>query len=255
MSGKAFLVPVSLLLLALTVSAAGPAGPAAEEGKAFRFSVMGDNRPRGEGGDVVTQPAEFHQAIREANLLRPDLVLVVGDLIMGYTGDEDLIRREWDAFDEAVRGFTAPVRLVPGNHDIWDRQSKEIYRERYGPPYYSFLHEGCRFIVLDSEDLVQRDRIAGEQLEWLEAELAKKARRTFVFLHKPFWRYDEGSSNWNEDVHPLLKAAGVTAVFAGHWHYYEKSNTRDGVAYYIGIDGKVYGREIRRGDETVRMGE
>jgi len=232
-SSKAMAVSFILLLLVPVVSAAGTAVPAAKEGKAFRFSVMGDNRPRGEGGDVVTQPAEFLQTIREVNLLRPDLAVVVGDLIMGYTGDKELIRKEWDAFDEAVRGFTMPVRLVPGNHDIWDRQSKEIYRKRYGPSYYSFQHEGCRFIVLDSEDIVHRDRITGAQLEWLEAELAKKARQTFVFLHKPFWRYDEGGSNWNEDVHPLLTAAGVTAVFAGHWHYYEKSRTRDGVAYYV----------------------
>jgi outer membrane protein assembly factor BamB len=32
-------------------------------------------------------------------------------------------------------------------------------------------------------------------------------------------------------------------------------NVIDGVAYYVGIDGKVYGRDIRRGDEIVRMGE
>ena len=32
-------------------------------------------------------------------------------------------------------------------------------------------------------------------------------------------------------------------------------NVIDGVAYYVGIDGKIYGRDIHHGDEVFRMGE
>lgn len=220
------LVSVALLLLA-------PGSRAQDaEGKAFRFSVMGDNRPRSME-DLITPPAEFLQAIREVNLIRPDLSLILGDMIMGYTGDEDLVQRRWDAFDQAVERFEVPVKLVVGNHDVWDAMSLRIYEERYGALYYSFSHEGCRFIVLNSEDLEHRERIDGAQLEWLKGELEKGGRRIFLFVHKPFWRYEEGQSNWMEVVHPLLAAAGVDAVFAGHWHHYERSTDHDAVRYYI----------------------
>jgi outer membrane protein assembly factor BamB len=32
-------------------------------------------------------------------------------------------------------------------------------------------------------------------------------------------------------------------------------NVIDGIAYYVGIDGKVYGRDVHHGDEVFRMGE
>ena len=32
-------------------------------------------------------------------------------------------------------------------------------------------------------------------------------------------------------------------------------NVIDGVAYYVGVDGKIYGRDIHHGDEVFRMGE
>ncbi|MHC4471919.1 MAG: metallophosphoesterase [Planctomycetota bacterium] len=236
------LVLVSLLALVVPVTADEAPG-------AFRFSVMGDNRPPG-GEDVITQPEEFHQAIREVNFLRPDLVLVLGDLIMGYDPDEALVKKEWDAFFAAIERFAVPVKLVAGNHDVWDAKSRETYLKRVGPLHYAFDHKGCRFLVLNSEDIDHPERIEGEQLEWLTAELAKGgSARTFVFLHKPFWRYDPGSTNWMEDVHPLLAKAKVEAVFAGHWHNYERSDDRDGVRYYItGGAGAEIGGNVWAGD-------
>jgi len=197
----------------------------------FRFVVMGDNRPRG-GADPVTQPEAFLGMIEEINLLDPDFVVIIGDLILGGTPDVDLIHREWDAFDQAIEGFTMPVYLLPGNHDTYNQVSEDIYIERYGKLYYSFDHKGSHFILLDSDKRDSVDNIAGDQLEWLKADLEKNknADHIVAFLHKPL---SDMESNWNDAVHPLLVEYGADAVFAGHRHEYQKLDTRDGIRYII----------------------
>jgi len=235
MSARVFRGLALSLLAAALLGQPLSLGAASRDDISFTFTVMADlfGATRAPGDDVRPSD-EFHQAVREVNLLRPDLVLIAGDLIQGYTADEALIQEEWDAFAEAVGRLEMPVNLAPGNHDIWSERSKEIWEERWGPVYYSFTHRGCRFIALNNAYLKQGDNIRGEQLDWLEKELRRPgARRTFVFLHKPFWRYREGTTNWMTEIHPLLVEAGVEAVFAGHWHHYEKSTERDGVRYYI----------------------
>ncbi len=199
----------------------------------FTFAVLGDSRTPVSSEDLTKQPEAFFENIREINLLDYDLVIDVGDLIRGYVDDPDLIRRMWDGFDRAVERFQMPVRLVPGNHDIWNETSASIWQERYGAFYYSFDHKGSHFVVLSSEIPGATDRIEGDQLRWLADDLnsAKNAAHIFVFLHKPLWRYEQ--SNWMKDVHPLLASAGVDAVFAGHEHIYEKNPTLDGVRYYV----------------------
>lgn len=90
-------------------------------------------------------------AIEEINLLNPDFVVIVGDLIRGYTSDNELLKKEWEEFDRVVAGFRMPFHLVVGNHDVWDENSEEVFKDRYGKLYYSFDHKGSHFIVLDSE--------------------------------------------------------------------------------------------------------
>ena len=62
---------------------------------AFCFAVLGDNRSTA----PVVQPLPFRWAIEEINLMNPDFVVLVGDLIRGYTSDNELVKKEWDEFD------------------------------------------------------------------------------------------------------------------------------------------------------------
>jgi hypothetical protein len=228
---------ISTVLLLLALGLAGVS--VGQDEPAFRFSVMGDNRPQAGQPDIITQNQFYKTNIAEVNRLDPDFVVVIGDLIMGYTPDKALLVEMWDAFDEANKLFTVPFRLCVGNHDVFDLQSQELYKERYGDLWYSFDHEGCHFIVLDSDyyepDGSHFEGITGDQIEWLKADLEehKDARRIYAFLHKPFWRYSDEQSNWNKEVHPLLAQYGVDTVFAGHWHQYEHDGTKDGVRYIV----------------------
>jgi hypothetical protein len=235
---------VLLLVLAVGVAAGWAAEPC-------QFVVIGDTRTDGSGGDVITPAPMYCRAIDEINLLQPEFVVNVGDLVLGYT-DLNTLVQQWEAFDGATGKFEVPVYLAAGNHDIWDETSEKVYQERYGPLWYSFDVKHCHLIVLDSEDESPRVKIAGRQLAWLKADLSSaKGKRIFVFLHKPLWAddYTAAGSNWVRDVHPLLAEAGVDTVFAGHWHHYEDMGTSDGVRYVVTGGG---GAEI--GTEPVRGG-
>ena len=194
-------------------------------------------------GDTRTGIDIYKEQIRTINLLSPDLVVDVGDLIGGYIDDPQIINSMWDEFDTIVSLFQVPFVMVPGNHDIWDLQSEAIWEKRYGPKYFSFVHKKCHFIILNSESLNENvgfaDRLDDEQYKWLEAELKKYSdvKFKFVFLHMPFWQtqhVSQGSDEyWETEIHPLLAEHNVDAVFAGHVHKYINYGLRDGVAYYI----------------------
>ena len=203
---------------------------------AFNFVVMGDNRPQNkENGHV--QPKVFNNIIGEVNLLDPEFAIILGDLIFGYSGKAYSLGKMWDEFDKAVNKFTVPYYLVIGNHDVSNQAMEDYYLERYGdrfPAYYSFNHKKSHFIILDCEIPGSEAQISGEQLIWLKKDLKKnsKAKHIFVFLHRPL-QEDIEPTNWMTEIHPLMAKYNVNTVFAGHWHVYQKSATRDGVRYII----------------------
>ena len=222
------------LLLAMMVFAVGiHPGSAQTPAENFRFVVMGDNRPHWDADDSITQPEEFKENIRAINLLDPDFVIDVGDLIRGYTDSAELLQKEWDDFDRTIKSFEMPFDLVVGNHDVRDELSQQIYLQRYGRLYYSFNFGNSHFVVLDSDEAGSIDFIRGEQLTWLQKDLNdhQNARHTFVFLHKPLWAYK--NNDWMTVVHPVLANHGVTAVFAGHWHVYQQFPAVDGMGYFV----------------------
>jgi len=198
----------------------------------FVFAVIGDSRD----SVPIDMPEVFREIIAELNILAPEFVFDVGDLIMGYTEDEDLIREEWRVFLETVAAFEMPFVPVVGNHDVWDEMSEKIYRELVCDDlYFAFRHKGARFIVLDSDKAGEAGKIGETQLAWLRNELesnAEEANHTFIFMHKPLWGYNPKYTNWHRDVHPLLVEHGVSHVFCGHWHCYNYKSV-DGVNYIV----------------------
>ncbi|NBP51525.1 MAG: metallophosphoesterase, partial [Actinobacteria bacterium] len=131
-------------------------------------------------------------AVEDLNIVRPDAVFTVGDMVQGYTRDRERWERE-------VRGYLARVgRLVPafyptpGNHDVisgsresGDRTFAECYRERFGPLWYSVELDLATAIVLFSDEGLGDGKIVlGDgQLAWLAGALdAAKARGKPIFL-------------------------------------------------------------------------
>ncbi len=217
------------IIISLTVLVSGLFSLASA--KDYRFVVMGDNRHN----RPVVMPEVYEQIIEEVNLLRPDFVMLCGDLILGYTDSDSLIREEWKEFKRVTSKFEMPYYLVVGNHDVWDELSQSIYQEECGDLYYSFDHKESSFIIIDTDVAGELDFITGDQLEWLEKTLSQKSgsKHIFIFMHKPLWTFeDKPGEAWNEQVHPLLVKYGVDYVFAGHDHSYY-IDYLDGIRYIV----------------------
>lgn len=201
-------IALACLMMAFPVAALGEAAE-----PLFHIAVLSDRT----GGHV---PGIYERVIDEINLLGPDLVVTVGDHIEGYGEDFDRVRAEWDSLLPVLGRLTAPVRMTPGNHDIWSDGAEPVYVEKTGlQPYYSFDQMGVHFVILDTGRLESSAEVTGAQLEWLLADLEanKGAARTFVFFHKPFWEQTLPAGK-PDPLHDIFVRHGVDAVFNGHYH-------------------------------------
>lgn len=218
----------------------------AEEDDSFVFAVFGDRT----GG-----PAEgvkvLAQAVEDVNLIDPDLVMTVGDLVEGYNTTKRW-QRQANEFSGIMNRLTSPWYPVAGNHDVYWRgdgrppgQHDANYERHFGPLWYAFRHKDCWFISLYTDEGNPQtgeknfnkpdcQRMSPEQFAFLDATLdrTKDARHVFVFLHHPRWHGGKYGDDW-EHVHERLAEAGnVTAVFAGHIHHMVYDGVRDGIEYF-----------------------
>jgi len=219
-----------------------------EEGK-FTFALFSDLT----GGE---RAGVFEVAVEQLRLLRPELIVNVGDLIEGGSTDPQQLDREWDSFDQRAGRSRAPVFYVGGNHDLSNPVMWHVWEERYGRRYYYFIYKDVLFLVLDTEDnppdvQVQINDIRNEALRRIEAEgwevlmdteygqlterksgriSAQQAayfrqviaqnpdvRWTFVLMHKPAWERPD------EENFVTIESALTQrpySVFYGHEHAY-----------------------------------
>jgi len=209
----------------------------------FDFIVVGDSNTL----KPLVQSDIFRQSLKEFNILEPSFVLEVGDIIVG--GDAEGVPAQWDVFDEVIATCEPPYLPLPGNHDISDKRTEQIWLNRIGPTHYAFHYGNSFFILLNSEEVGALDRISDEQVAWLRAQLASaSATNVFVFLHKPYFAHDgdpdAAAELWDEqwaNVADALHGYPVRVVFAGHWHGYLDCGTREGVRYVICAGASTYG--------------
>jgi 3',5'-cyclic AMP phosphodiesterase CpdA len=217
------------------------------EDDAFLFAIFGDRTGGPEAGVKV-----LAQAVADVELIGPDLVMTVGDLIEGYNETPQWLAQMRE-FRSIMGRLGRPWFPVVGNHDVYwrgrgtppEREHEEDYEAHFGPLWYAFEHKGCWFVCLHSDeddpergdktfDEPRGQRMSTEQYAWLDATLTRTAgaRHVFVFLHHPRWLGRNYGDDWQR-VHARLVAAGnVSAVFAGHIHHMRYDGKRDGIEYF-----------------------
>jgi len=182
-----------------------------EEDMTFRFAIVADRT----GGE---QPGVFKKAIQKLNLMQPDFVISVGDLIDGYTENVKLVEKQWAENDRLIGKLQMPFFYVAGNHDMSNFLMRKIWTKRFGPSFYHFIYHKVLFLCLNTEDAAP-GQLSSAQLEYFKNVLNKNmnVRWTMVFMHRPLW--DNKSMGGFEKIEKLLTDRPHT-VFSGHTHNY-----------------------------------
>ncbi len=189
----------------------------------FRFAVVTDNA----GGP---RWGIFGEAMDKLNLMQPEFVMSIGDYIEGYEDSREGLQAQWKRFLTDIDKLEMPFFFVPGNHDNGRKHWAEIYNERFGVPYYSFVYKDVLFLCLCTNDGPDNNTgVSAEQVEYVKRTLEKHAdvRWTLVFQHKPLWN-EKGMENWDQ-IQAMLKGRNCT-VFAGHTHNYLYQE-EDGISF------------------------
>ena len=148
----------------------------------FQFVVVSDRT----GGH---RPGVFEQAMDKINLLQPEFVMCVGDLIEGYTEDERELNAQWDELDAMVDKLQMPFFFTVGNHDISNNVMRELWHKRLGSDYYHFIYKDVLFISLNTEDppvpLGERELAGQERLLNMMAKDPEGTQKMLLERSKP----------------------------------------------------------------------
>lgn len=198
----------------------------------FQFAIVTDRTGS-------HRPGVFMDGVNKLNLLQPEFVMSVGDLIEGYTEDTIELKRQWNEFDAFVHALKMPFFYVPGNHDITNKVMEKLWIERFGSTYYHFIYKDVLFLALNSEDMRRgagKGSISDQQFDYIKKTLEhyKDVKWTLVFLHQPLW-HQKDTKRWKE-VEELLAERNHT-VFAGHEHRYVKQDRNQGKYFTLATTG------------------
>ncbi len=190
----------------------------------FQFVVTSD-RTGGHRAKV------FSRAVHQINLLQPEFVICVGDLIEGYTQKPEVMDAEWKEFEGYVKNFQMPFFYVPGNHDLANKELAAHWSGRYGRSYYHFVYKNVLFLAVNSEDGAA-STISAEQNAYFKKALEENpdVRWTLAFVHKPLWTAPDLQKNGWAELEKNLAGRKYT-VFCGHVHRFQKF-VRNGMNYY-----------------------
>jgi alkaline phosphatase D len=165
--------------------------------------------------------------------LSPDLIVHTGDVTLDGADDEADCRMA----AERLAGLPAPLRIVPGNHDVGDPGSVpqppttariDRHERHFGPALWTEDRPGWRLIGLNSQVIGSGNTADEAQREAItEALTTLGDRRIAVFLHKPMFldAVEEGPVGYwavppevRSVIRPLLLHRNLRLVASGHLH-------------------------------------
>jgi Icc-related predicted phosphoesterase len=199
-------------------------GSAADAGKKdFYFVQLSDTHWGYQGPANPDATGTLRKAVAAVNALEvpPDFIVFTGDLTH-TTDDPAERRRRLTEFKSIVADLKVKnVRFMPGEHDA-SLDKGAAYSELFGATHYVFDHRGVHFIALDNVS-DPGAKIGGEQLQWLQTDLAARDRNApiIVLTHRPLFdlapKWDWATRDGARAIELLMSFKNVT-VFYGHIH-------------------------------------
>lgn len=227
-----------LLLLILGFTASLPAQDLRLPMKdgSVRFAVIGDT---GTGDGHQLDVAK--QLIAWRGKFPYEFVIMMGDNMYGSDNPSDFVKK-FERPYKPLLGAGVKFYAALGNHDDPNQRFYKPFNMN-GERYYTFRPKlGIRFFALDSNYMDQK------QLDWFQKELAASGSdwKICFFHHPPYSSGEKHGSNLalREQLEPLFVKHGITVVFTGHEHFYERIKPQKGIAYFIAGNSA----KLRRGN-------
>jgi 3',5'-cyclic AMP phosphodiesterase CpdA len=206
----------------------------------LKFGVMGDF---GTGKREQYQLGE--QMARVRAQFPFELMITVGDNIYGGSKPADFVKK----FETPYKALlSAGVKFYAslGNHDSRQQSAYALFNMG-SKTYYTFKapKQDVRFFALESSYLDPT------QLQWLERELQSSGEDWKIpYFHHPL--YSSGDRHGSDlpkrkALEPLFLKYGVSVVFAGHDHVYERVMPQQGITHFVvGSSGQLRQGNIDR---------
>ena len=181
-----------------------------------------------------------------------EFAIMAGDNIYGSDGARDYTKK-FEAPYKKLLDAGVKFYASLGNHDDPNQRFYKPFNMN-GQRYYTFkpsLLAGVRFFALDSNYMDDK------QLQWLDKELAASGSDwKIAFFHHPL--YSSGGTHGSADllrdqIEPLFVKHGVSVVFTGHEHFYERIKPQKGIAHFIqGASAKLRRGDLERSNLTAK---
>ncbi len=188
-----------------------------------KFAVIGDSGTGGKSQQqVADRMATAHQRFAYT------FAIMLGDNLYGRERQQDYVKKFERPYAPLLAGGVKFYASL-GNHDDPNQRFYAQFNMG-GERYYTYKQGEVRFFVLDSNYL------DAPQVEWVTRELRSSTDKwKIAYFHHPL--YSSGERHGSEldlrkRLEPLFIENGVSVVFAGHEHFYERLKPQQGIAYF-----------------------
>jgi len=202
-----------------------------------RFAVIGDN---GTADNSEIQVGDQMQKAQQISKF--GFVIMLGDNLYGGASPRDYQDRFERPYKSLLdRGVLFYASL--GNHDD-NNEISYVPFHMGGNRYYTHTEGDVEFFVLDT------NYMDNTQLDWLQQELQKsKSPWKIAYFHHPLYSSGKAhgpSRELRTVLEPIFEKYGVSAVFSGHDHIYERVNPQNGIQYFVmGASGKLRNGDLK----------
>jgi 3',5'-cyclic AMP phosphodiesterase CpdA len=169
-------------------------------------------------GSIYFMPSLANRVIAELNELKPDMVVVTGDLTdMGF-------KQEFRNARSLIDQIECPdVLVLPGNHDARN-VGEAHFHEYFGERDSEFAKYGVRVLCIDSsEPDLNSGRVGRERYNWIEERFDDPDEFKVACMHHhlvpvPGTGRERNTVYDAGDVLRVLSKCGADVVLCGHKH-------------------------------------